>query len=320
MRRRSFLSCLAAGASTVALPAEARTVPSLAAAHRRALAAIEEDPAPTQLAANFNFVASNEEHLDRFRAAAIPAGGIHVGVGTEQNYVLAGWQRPDILVLMDFDRRVVDVHRLYALAFAEADTAQGLLTLFSTKHQGPMRRLIEDRCAKDEARRLTYLLQHGVARIETRLRWMVRHGAELPSFMTERRHYDYIRGLFAAGRVRALRGDLTGAKTLTGIQRFAGTIGSTVRTLYVSNAEEYFQYDPQTRKNFLGLPSDDDSTVLRTTYPGGEDFLYLSQKTKAFQAWLRRDDIRVIGDMLRRTPYLREARNRLYDVPGPVAT
>ena len=45
----------------------------------------------------------NEDHLDLFRPAVKDKGGLYIGVGTDQNYLLGAWARAEALVLMDFD-------------------------------------------------------------------------------------------------------------------------------------------------------------------------------------------------------------------------
>ena len=52
-----------------------------------------------------------------------------MGVGTDQNYLIAGWSRPEVLVLMDFDQVVVDLHRVYQLAFLHAESPEAFLRL-----------------------------------------------------------------------------------------------------------------------------------------------------------------------------------------------
>ena len=58
-----------------------------------------------------------------------------------------------------------------------------------------------------------------------------------------------------------------------------------VRVIYMSNAEQYFQYSDQYKQNFQGMYVDEDSLILRTL-PAKEFYRYYIQKATDFNEWL----------------------------------
>ena len=46
--------------------------------------------------------------------------GVLVGVGADQLYMIASWMNPDVLVPLDFDSVIVDLHRIYGVIFKSA--------------------------------------------------------------------------------------------------------------------------------------------------------------------------------------------------------
>ena len=53
---------------------------------------IVPDPPPPHLVRGTHYVISNEDRHDLWLKTVQGKGGAYLGVGTDQNYVLAGWQ------------------------------------------------------------------------------------------------------------------------------------------------------------------------------------------------------------------------------------
>ena len=84
--------------------------------------AVVEDPPPPELVRDTHYIVSNESRQDLFKDSIAAHGGALLGVGSDQNYLLAGWSRPELLILFDFDQVVVNVHRVYRAFFLNAAT------------------------------------------------------------------------------------------------------------------------------------------------------------------------------------------------------
>jgi hypothetical protein len=258
---------------------------------REALAAIPEDPEPEKLVDDYHFVVSNENRLSRFKNTLTDRGGILVGVGSEQNYLFAGWQKPEILILMDFDRVIADVHEVYRAFFLSAADPDALIAMWSPKAKERAEAAIASLCPEDkkEGALAAYTLARQL--VHNRLRLLkAKYSTKrrpVATFLTDQDQYDYVVALFKTNRVRAMRGDFTGDQAMLGIAKASRAMGVPVRTLYLSNAEAYFRYTDNVRTNFIQQNIDDQSLVIRTAYTEKEkEFAYITQKTSDFQAWL----------------------------------
>ena len=84
---------MAALASPAAALAQPAALTPLSAEVRQALVAVRSDPPPKSLILDRHYSTSNELRQYLYRHKIKPAGGLYIGVGSEQNYVLGGWAR-----------------------------------------------------------------------------------------------------------------------------------------------------------------------------------------------------------------------------------
>jgi hypothetical protein len=260
----------------------------LSVEERAALQAVRADPPPAALSRGLHFIISDEKRHDHFRSAIQDAGGVYLGVGTDQNYTLAGWARPELMVLFDFDQLVVDLHQLYRLVFLAAETPEEFRRLWSFREARRLRALVQESFARPQERvgplqalaHVRATVAKNLDDLEARYRQL-----EVPFFMSDPAQYAHLRRLFQQGRVLLVRGDLTAGRTLADLAAVLRRQARVVRVLYLSNAEQYFPYDRQVRANLLGLPYDARSWILRTR-PFGFEYNYLVQRPENLRAWL----------------------------------
>lgn len=297
-------------APPVAEPAPAASAASdgpLAEPLRAAFLAIREDPAPPELTRNSHYWISNEHshHLWRERISGI--GGAYLGVGSDQNYLLAAWARSNLLVLMDFDGAIGDLHRVYKVAFAAADTPEAFVALWGKTKEEELRTLVEAAYADPEEKKLaTRALRVARQLVFSRLSRTRRdyQARGVPTFVTDQADYDHVRKLWADGRVFPIRGDLTGDTTLVDVAAALEKADLRLGVVYLSNAEQYFDYGPAFRRNMLKLPVLDNGMIVRTLGwrgPGfveGEAYHYTIQPARKFAAWMRESRIVSLGRML----------------------
>jgi hypothetical protein len=256
-----------------AVPSSSSTAPApvLVDGHDlSALASLPADPRPARIIRGVHYWIGNEDRIDVF-APALRAlrghGGVHIGVGAEQNWVFAGWSRPDVVVMMDFDQSIVDLHHVYVAALALAPTARDFRALFVDVDAAALRAEIVRRMPAGSLRDgALEALTTARPRIARRIGRLVAHlpARGVTSFLTDDDDYAFVRGLVLAGRVFVVRGDLTGPFTMKAIAAACRTAGLPVASLYMSNAEQYFDYSQRTRENLSGLPWADGGIVLRT--------------------------------------------------------
>jgi hypothetical protein len=252
-------------------------------------AALASDPRPPQIVRDTHYIVSNEDNHYVWRQMVQSRGGVFVGVGTDQNYVMAGWARPELLVLMDFDQVVVDLHRVYRLVFLNAPTPQDFLDMWDDRNVRRVEELIET-TQTDKATRAGMLRAYRTAHysVPRRLRKIDRMYGPLGVrwFMNDLTQYRYIVELFRSGRVVMVRGDLSVGGTLASIGAAAQKVGGVVRIVYLSNAERYFPYTAGFKKSMLGLPIDDRSLVLRTRARMNGSYEYIAQEAQNFRRWI----------------------------------
>ena len=287
---------------------------SLASAAGTDLAAFSQlptDPAPPELVRDSHYWVSNEDHLELFHASVKDKGGVYIGVGSDQNYLMAAWARSEVLVLMDFDMAIVDLHRVYRVIFRAAETPADFQRLWKPESRAEVNRLIQEGY-EDKAQRAGALRAYGTAR------WSVHHRllrvkeqmakASLSYFFVDAADYAHIRRLYMEDKVFMVRGDLTANKTMVAIGAAAAKAKLKVGVLYLSNAEQYFNYGPQFRANMRALPLDEHSVVVRTsgqrgvTHIKGTYYHYGTQSGASFLAWLEDPKTLDVREMLRFAP------------------
>jgi hypothetical protein len=265
------------------------------------------DPAPEALTRDSHYWVGNEHRLDLFANDVVGKKGVHIGVGAEQNWLLCGWSLCDVLVLMDFDEAITDLHRVYIAAFATAATKEEFLALWLDKKRTGLRAAVKARY--EGTLRTQALAALDVARwsIERRFEALRTQLAAkgLTTFFTDDAAYAHLRGLVQRGRVFTVRGDLTANRTVAAIGAATKKAGLVVSTLYLSNAEQYFRYDADFRRNIESLPFDTQSVVLRTHgwntlryAKDGNSYHYGIQSGLSFQAFVAERAVTSSKDVL----------------------
>jgi hypothetical protein len=273
----------------------AADTPSLAAepgggagAWPAASAAVRPDPPPPELVRDTHYIISNENNHERFRAAVAGLGGVYIGVGSEQNYLIAGWSRPEVLVLMDFDQVVVDLHRVYRAIFLSAKDPAAFRRLWDRSREDEVLTLLRQAYPGPEGKGVVRAYRMSRYTIPERLdKLIAQYGAAgIPTFLHDAAQYEHLAGLFRAGRVLAVRGDLTVGSALRDVAAAARQTGLPVRVVYLSNAERYFPYNEDFKRSLRALPMDERSLLLRTMARRNGAYEYFIQSGTAFQAWL----------------------------------
>ena len=253
---------------------------------------IRADPPPEEIVRNSHYWVSNEHNHQLWLPFIKDIGGALIGVGTDQNYLLAGWAKSSLLILMDFDQEIPNLHQMYAFFFGISDTPQNLIDRWSRKYgddsaekleahlipiaqelaikEAAARSLSGAKSEKFIARRVKRYVKKRVKifkrtrgllwRRLTKTRKKYRE-LKIPTFLDDQAQYDHIRGLWATGRVLAIRGDLTADHTMIDIAEALRSMDVSVNVLYLSNAEQYFPLTPTYRRNLINLPWE--STVTR---------------------------------------------------------
>lgn len=236
-----------------------------------------------------HYMWSNERRHDLFFSDLQGLGGGYLGVGADQNYTLAAAAGSQVLWLIDLDGAVVRVHHLYSALLGEAETPEALLALFDKPALPTVKALLERRAA-GEAASLLELYQSYRDDLRDHLQ---KQRGRPHTWLGDDAKYAAIRGLARRGRIVARLGDLNGSQTVQQVAAAARAAGVPVRVIYLSNAESWFRYGHNFRRNLTALPLDERGVVLRTVksevlrYPTGDIWHYSAQRAQDFAAHLR---------------------------------
>lgn len=297
----ALLGCALLTTSAFALPGP------LSDAEKAAFAGIKTDPPPKEIIRNSHYWVSNEYRHDLFKPHASDLGGVFIGVGTDQNYLMAGWAKPDVLVLMDFDTAIVRIHRAYAIAFEQSATPEAFVAFWEDDNaQAVIDRLAKDFGDSKDGKRTVKAFKVARPIIKRRLRLTLRKYGKLgvKTFLDDPDQYAWIKALWANGRVIAVRGDLTADLCLQSIGAAAKAANLPVRALYMSNAPQYFNFTQQFRDNIAALPFDEKTVLLHTLTRGKFGYAdgyyhYNVQPGLNFQDWMANSRYRKLTQILR---------------------
>ncbi|MGB0678649.1 MAG: hypothetical protein ACPGUV_03200 [Polyangiales bacterium] len=245
-------------------PGQARIDRPLPAKVKARLAEVPSEDLPRSQTFYFR---SNEWRQDLLRPHLRGKGGIYLGVGSDQSYTMAAMAGAEFVFLVDFDPRIPLVHRTYGALIRHSPTAAALLHRFDEAKLSQSVALLERELADDpdRARMIKYFRRHR-GPWQAYLRRVargVRHGKPF-TWLSGPRLYAYVRTLHQRGRIVSRVGDVTGHETLQAYARVARDLQLPVRTVYFSNAEQFFRYTPQFVANMAALPTDSQSVVVRT--------------------------------------------------------
>jgi hypothetical protein len=268
---------------------------------------LRSDPRPPALVRNSHYWISNEQSHYLWREAIDRAGGALVGVGTDQNYLLAGWARSSVIVVLDFDEAITRLHRVYGLLFATCPTPTEFLHAWTEEGEAGTLAALAALPDAEERRGLERVYRHARRFVLVRLRRTLRDHQErgIPTFLDDTAQYDHLRHLWNSGRVWTVTGDLRGDRAMLDTAAALRAANEQIGVLYLSNAEQYFDYDPPFRRNIVGLPFAEHGVVLRTLgwrmhgFVTGEEYHYNLQPGRNFAEWMARSRVKAVGYLLK---------------------
>ncbi len=218
-----------------------------------------------------HFTISNEYRHDLWFPYVRDIGGVYVGVASDQNYTLMAVARSELGYLIDLDRQVVNLHRVYMALISQSADPDAFLERFTAKSLKDTKALLEpalaDLTPRDRSDALKFVEDNQKALYDyLKIVRNTKRGEQGVTWLADPSLYDYIRRMVATGRLRPLNGNLLGKKAMATISASITALGKQVGILYVSNAEEYLYYTPQFATNVRALPAASNGVVLRTIH------------------------------------------------------
>lgn len=233
-------------------------------------------------------------------------GGGYVGVASDQNLTFIAWARSSYAWLMDYDPVVVQVNRVHKALIKASPTIEGYLAFWERKGSKAAQEAIKKEYA--DAKDLKMVLQiyrRYRPEIGGSIRQAMRQKKRQRSYWLHRdTDYQYIRKMHQLDRIRIIGGDLLKSTSLRGIGTTAKKLGIKMRIVYTSNAEEFWPYPQSFKDNFLNLPMDEKSVILRTRHtskygPRIGSYVYIVHKGKDMQAQLKDPQTKGLWVMMR---------------------
>ncbi len=295
-------------ASLAFSPCFADQVEPLSEQAQTLLANLDEDPEPEELGAtredlkNRHYLCGDEAHLELFYDDLKDLGGVYFGVGTDQAYLFAGWMKPDLAFVTDYDPWIKRMHRAYYVFFEAADNIDDFVNYWDPKNAKSTRAFLKEKLGS-EYRSVVEVFNEGSQKAHRRLKrlqkWM--KNAKVPSFVTDDAQYQYVREMVLKGRFKAVVGNLADTHALQSIAKISKDLGYTVRAIYPSNAEQYWKkYPTELRDNMAAQPFDEKSIIVRTfaTHPLNDDYQYNIQGAYSFTETLKAGKVKNIRGLI----------------------
>ncbi len=219
----------------------------------------------------YSYVTTNEPDRYLYERFLANAGGIYVGVGSDQSYDFVAEQRPQWAFVFDYDPNVVRFHQVMQALLRAADTRTRLVELWDPEHTDEAERLVAEAWPADAAVLQSYF--HGYRRrIHDSLSDQLTPSPKAPTFgfLATDENYAVIHTLAAQRRIVPVGVDMLETVGLRSIGDTARALGLPVRVYYTSNAPTAWggQATPDYKQNVRSLPMDDRSMVLATFNSG----------------------------------------------------
>lgn len=223
-----------------------------------------------------HYPASNERRIDLFWEPIDSLGGVYLGVGTDQNFSLAARARSEYIILMDFDPGIVAVNKLHIEFLKASNSYEAFKNFWDRKNKEKsldfLRNLNRENFS-DLKKALELGQKPGIG-VPERLKELdfMHKKFGLETFSHKDSDFQYLRKMAEESKIIALHGDLTGVNVLQEIASVLQKNNLTINLVYTSNAEEYFKFPPNFRKNILSLPISEKGIIVRTLTAGAKSF------------------------------------------------
>lgn len=223
----------------------------------------------------FPYVKANEGRTHVWAPFITNLGGAYLGVASDQNYSLIATARSELAFLMDYDPRVVALHRRLRALILRSETPEAFIARFAPEAQRESLAILEQVYADaPDLGALKVGFRANREELHAYYQAQLDHpprGQPADFGWLRPEHYAYIRALYQQDRIIPIKGDLMGSRTITAVAAATRAAGLTLRIVYLSNAPSAWggQITPGYRKNILALPLDDRSVALQTTNGGG---------------------------------------------------
>lgn len=218
----------------------------------------------------YSYIVTNELRFYYFAPYIKNIRGGYVGVGADLNYSYIAHAKSEWVWLFDFDVNIVALHRMLKVFVLNSANPKELVYKFSESSYRASLNMLKSYYADKSDIDLKRMIE-----VYAAFRGMIhRHYVGALSanrkehsdlgWLSNLESYQHIKTLYTLDRISISPGDLLKDKTFYSVGESAKRLGVVIRVLYPSNAEEFWTYSEQYKKNIMNLPFDDKSLILST--------------------------------------------------------
>lgn len=215
-----------------------------------------------------SYIKSNESRNYLFAPYIKNLRGGYIGVAADANYSYISYAKSEWVFLMDFDPVILNLHRTIRAFVKESPTVKDFLDQWHSSNKQSVNILEKYYVYNSDFSTLKSLFLKNRAVLYEHYKSISLPSKENGDFgwLRNPENYEYIRHLYLNDRISIHGGDLLKDKTLYNIGEAAKQLGIKIRVFYPSNAEEFWEFSENYKRNILNLPFDEASVVLRTVH------------------------------------------------------
>ncbi|MEM7180831.1 MAG: hypothetical protein AAF518_07955 [Spirochaetota bacterium] len=209
------------------------------------------------------YIKSNEPRGWMFVKYIKNLAGGYMGVGADANYSFIAAARSEWAWLFDFDKNIVNLHRMLRVLLLASDTPKDFVAKFSKAEISSTIQLLQ--AHKDKKKILNIFRRYRVV-LWKHYKYSLAKNPYLPEYgwLSNADSYRYIRQMYMQNRILIVSGDMLKGKTMRSIAKSAKKMQIPVRVYYPSNVEMFWEFNKVYRENVMNLPFDDKTIIIST--------------------------------------------------------
>jgi hypothetical protein len=208
-----------------------------------------------------SYLKSNEPRLGVLEPYVTNMGGAYTGVASDQNYTFVALARSSWAWLFDYDANVVRWHHVLRAMILDSDDRKAFLAHFTQAGVKQGVAALEKTYNGPELDELKTIYKSSALNLAEHYTWQSKQSY---TWLGSDEHFNYIKLMYAQGRMRAIRGNMLDVHALHTIGEAAKKLGVPIHVYYPSNAAEFWPFNDNYRNSVRNFPFDDESIVVQT--------------------------------------------------------
>jgi len=216
-----------------------------------------------------SYIKTNEASNFLFAPYIKNLRGGYVGIAADTNYTFISYAKSEWVFLMDFDYVILSLNRIIRAFVKESPTVKDFLEKWNPINSKSSLAILEKYYSHTEdLPTIKTIFLKNQAQLYNHYKTSSLPDKTFQDFgwLRHEPNYAYIRQLYLQERISIHGGDLLKDKTLYSIGQASKKLGIKIRVYYPSNAEEFWDFNENYKRNVLNLPFDEASVVIRTIH------------------------------------------------------